>query len=195
MIKRLTALSLCLLSLVATNSFANTLENADITLLKAFAAGGDLQAQYHLGIMYSEGLGVEQNASEAFVWIKKAAEQGLADAQLDLGSLYDAGEGVSQDYHQAALWYRKAAEQGVIAAQYNLAVMFETGEGLEQNLLQAYIWYTVAEVYGYKGARPVIDELVRQLPPEELEKADHAVMSIVNRINTSKSAASESSAE
>ena len=46
------------------------------------------------------------------VWIRKAAEQGLAEAQYKLGFQYDQGEGVPKDHEQAIVWYQKAAYQG-----------------------------------------------------------------------------------
>ena len=42
---------------------------------------GDADAQYNLGVMYSEGHGVPQSNAEAKVWFEKAAEQGNEDAQ------------------------------------------------------------------------------------------------------------------
>ena len=69
-------------------------------------------AQRALGVMYSKGLGVEQDHAKAVEWTRKAAEQGSARAQCKLGFHYEFGDGVEQDDTQAAEWYRKAAEQG-----------------------------------------------------------------------------------
>jgi TPR repeat protein len=38
-------------------------------------------AQYNLGHCYAEGLGVEQDYTQAVHWYRKAAEQGDTDAQ------------------------------------------------------------------------------------------------------------------
>lgn len=161
-----------------------TLQAKDLTVIQAFANSGDAKSQYELGLHYQE----QKDYQKAFAWIEKAAKQGLQAAQLDLGTLYDVGEGVEKNLKTAAMWYQKAANQGEIAAQYNLGVMFETGEGVSLNLQQAYIWYSIAEVYGYKGVKSSIARLRQALDAKTLEKADAAIISIVNRINQSKTA-------
>lgn len=48
-------------------------------------------AQYHLGIMYSNGTGVPEDDAEALKWFRKAAEQGHRNASVLLGGLYSIG--------------------------------------------------------------------------------------------------------
>ena len=74
--------------------------------------------QHNIGIAYYFGRGVKQDYSQAYNWIRKAAEQGDANAQYCLGALYSAGEGVDRDEVEAAAWLRKAAEQGNTDAQW-----------------------------------------------------------------------------
>ena len=42
--------------------------------VKAAAEAGDIEAQNTLGVLYSEGRGVEKNTEQAIRWIRKAAE-------------------------------------------------------------------------------------------------------------------------
>ena len=49
------------------------------------AEHGDSQAQYLLGNMYANGIGVHENDQEAFKWYMKSAEQGQENAQYKLG--------------------------------------------------------------------------------------------------------------
>jgi TPR repeat protein len=97
---------------------------------RPLAEQGNAQAQWSLGYMYGNGLGVIQDYAEAANWYRKAAEQGEALAQYNLGIMYDNGLGVIQDYAEAVDWYRKAAEQGEALAQYNLGSMYATGLGV-----------------------------------------------------------------
>jgi len=69
-------------------------------------------AQFALGGLYYNGDGVEQDASEAVTWYRKAAEQGYAKAQVALGLLYAQGIGVDADNEEAFKWFREAAKQG-----------------------------------------------------------------------------------
>src|ERR1700687_4409871 len=48
---------------------------------------GDDEAQYLLGQMYLNGLGVTQDEAEAARWYRKSAELGHPEAQLALGNL------------------------------------------------------------------------------------------------------------
>ena len=81
------------------------------------AEQGVADAQYNIGIMYRDGLGVLQNHAEVEKWWRLAAEQGIAKAQVNLGVSYAAGEGVPQDYVTAHMWFNLAAAQGHTKAQ------------------------------------------------------------------------------
>ncbi len=48
------------------------------------AEQGNVGGQYNLGVMYSEGRGVERNDAEALKWYRKAAAQGNQSAQNEL---------------------------------------------------------------------------------------------------------------
>lgn len=76
------------------------------------AEEGNAEAQYKLGRMYEEGLGLPQDSKEAFKWYLKAAEKGSAKAQYKLGTMYTLGKGVTRDIVEAAKWFGKAAQQG-----------------------------------------------------------------------------------
>jgi hypothetical protein len=74
-------------------------------LSKPLAEKGNVSAQYNLGVMYSKGLGVQRNDSEAVKWYQKAADSGLPDAQFNLGVMYYYGQGVPRDYVQSYKWF------------------------------------------------------------------------------------------
>jgi TPR repeat protein len=66
-------------------------------------------AQYGLGALYDEGVGVPQNYADAAKWYQKAADQGMAGTQYSLGILYIKGDGVPQNYVKAHMWLNLAA--------------------------------------------------------------------------------------
>jgi uncharacterized protein len=74
----------------------------------------------HLGILYHEGWGVDQDYTQARQWYEKAAAQGHAGAMNNLGFLYENGSGVGKDYAQARQWFEKAAALGSNVAKNNL---------------------------------------------------------------------------
>jgi hypothetical protein len=83
------------------------------------AKQGDARAQYNLGFMYYEGLGVSKDSKEAFKWFRLAAYQGYADAQFYLGMMYLEGEVVPKDHVLAHMWFALSAARGVENAAHH----------------------------------------------------------------------------
>ena len=108
------------------------------------AEKGNIDAQYRLGVMYSDGKGVEINFEKGFYWYQKSAEQGHHKAQNNLGLLYYYGTGVEKDYKKAFHWFQKSAEQENPEAQFQLGDMYEHGVEVSQNFDKAFYWYTKA---------------------------------------------------
>jgi len=93
------------------------------------AEQGYADAQYDLGLMYTEGRGVVEDDAEGVVWLRKAGDQGHAEAQFQLGKMFELGEGVTRDLDEATRWYRLAGEQGVVLAQYRLGKLYASADG------------------------------------------------------------------
>jgi TPR repeat protein len=78
---------------------------------------GDAAAQYQLGRMYLDGVGVEQDPRQAARWFMLAARKGQVEAQAELGRLLASGEGLAVDRAQGLMWLtvalRRAQEFGV----------------------------------------------------------------------------------
>lgn len=81
---------------------------------------GSAKAFVNLGIMYSEGRGVDKDYKKAFEYFQSAAEKGDAFAQYNIGFMYENGYGVNKDIDIAREWYKKAAAQGDAGAQERL---------------------------------------------------------------------------
>ncbi len=109
--------------------------------IKEAAEAKDVTAQYYLGIIYEDGIGVAENPLEAFNWMKLAAQQGMARAQMNLGWMYKNGAGVAQDYSEAAKFYRQASEQGHAMAQNNLGCLYKGGLGVPEDQVEAVKWF------------------------------------------------------
>ncbi len=91
---------------------------------RPLAEQGNANAQYNLGFMYINGLGIPQDYAEAAKWFRKAAEQGYAGAQYNLGLMYGNGEGVPQDYAKAHMWFNLAASSFPPGADRDKAVKY-----------------------------------------------------------------------
>ena len=84
----------------------------NVAALRARAERGNAQAQYRIGVLYSDGRGVPQDEAEATAWISMAAESGYPDAQCCMGVKCEHGIGVPRDFVRAVAWYCRAAEHG-----------------------------------------------------------------------------------
>lgn len=133
------------------------------------AQKGDAKSQYHLGILYNDGKGVEKDYGQAASWYLKAAQQGHQKAQLYLGLLYQYGRGVQRDYRQAAQWFMKSAEQGEQKAQYFLGVLYYKGIGVAQDLEHAAHWLEQSANQGNSEAKKLLDEILSISDPEPEE--------------------------
>ena len=92
---------------------------------------GHATAQYNLGLMYAQGMGVPHDYAMAAAWYRRAAEQGLATAQYNLGVMYELGRGVARDLVRTYVWYELAAFNGTKQSQTRRNLM-ETAMSAEQ---------------------------------------------------------------
>ena len=140
----------------------------DLDKNMAAAEQGNANAQFNLGLMYSEGIGVPENDAEAVKWYRKAAEQGVASAQSNLGMMYENGRGVPENHAEAVKWYRKAADQGLATAQYNLGSRYANGEGVPENSIRAYVWWSMAKTQGQTSATEYLERLKPQMTKQQI---------------------------
>ena len=117
----------------------------------AVAEQGVAEAQYSLGIIFYEGLGVEHDTAEAVRWTRLAAEQDYAPAQNKLGLMYLVGFGVPLNGKEALRWWRLAAEQGLATAQNNLGNMYMQGRGIPMDIVEGRKWIEKAAEQGISG--------------------------------------------
>lgn len=122
------------------------------------AERGDPEAQYALGMMYEQGLGVVENLEQARQWYLIAAESGNLDAQISLGNLL-LTEQVEGSLEDAVKWLRKAAEAGDEAAQFQMGLLYLEGMGVEADASEAARWLEVAAEQGHAGAQNNIGSL------------------------------------
>ena len=123
--------------------------------IQAAASGGDVSAQFDLGVMYDNGEGVSLHKAEAAKWYRMAAEQGYDLAQFSLGCMYKNGEGVPQDINEAEYWFSMARSEDELGDE----------EILEK--INLYNHDEAMEMYRMVAERRIIDTLRRVLTARE----------------------------
>jgi len=153
---------------------------------KKAAEQGNKEAQYKLGTMYYNGIGIEKDYYQAIVWLKNAYKQGHKEAGIlamqigkeaikiqeeekirttaikgDPQSQFDLGDLLfeKKEYKQGSYWYKKASEQNHAEAQYKLALNYYLGTGIEEDYSQALFWAIKAFNQGHLKANTLISQI------------------------------------
>ncbi len=154
------------------------------TALREFqplAKQGYAPAQFNLGVLYEEGLGVPKNNKTAMKWYSLAAVQGHAKSQYNMGVMYSNGKGVLQDYKTAVKWYRLAAEQGHAKSHTNLGVMYGTGKGVLKDYIYAHMWGNIGAMNGNKKGAGLRDFVGTKMTPADISKAQDLARECVRK--------------
>ena len=108
------------------------------------ALRGDANAQFELGWLYFQGLGVAEDNAVALRWFTLASAQGHAESQTALGVIYREGYGVVVNPLEALNWFRRSANQGSPSGLHYLGMMFYNGEGVIRNASVAAQFFRLA---------------------------------------------------
>lgn len=122
-------------------------------MLQAAEEGADDEgvdkAQFALGVMYSNGDGVEQDYQSAISWYEKAAQQGNAEAMNNLGNCYNNGQGVKENLPEAFKWWLIAAQEDYVPCYTLVADIYYQGiYDVKKNYKEAAYWYEKAAKTG-----------------------------------------------
>ncbi len=166
------------------------------------AEQGDAEAQWRLGVCYSEGCLVDKDDAKSVEWFSKAAQQGQKNAQYCLGTRYRDGIGIEKSDKDALLWLRKAAEKfedaerdleelmdvmkaecGDAASMKSLGDRYENGEGVEKDHELAIIWWRRAAAQDNPDAKYALACCQLSGDGMELDEAK-AIKSIVELADT-----------
>lgn len=93
-------------------------------------------------------------------------------AQFLLG-LYVYGNPDSKmfDLNKAAPLLLDASERGYVPAMIPLAGAFAEGKGMPKSMFDSYKWLAIAERWNSPNATALLEQVARELKPDEIEKA------------------------
>ena len=129
---------------------ANANEAGTFAAMVALANKGDAEAQYHVGMMYNNGIGTQRDPRQAFEWFQKAAASNDPLGAYKLGCYYD-GQGagvVATDSNEALKFKLVAAKAGYALAQHDVALLYDRQENSEE----AVKWWKMASDQGHPKA-------------------------------------------
>lgn len=147
------------------------------------AEAGNPNAQFGLGMLFMDGMGVAQDFDEAVYWLFKSADQDFPPAQYHLGKVYERGIGVQPDIKRAIHWWERAAEQDMGAAQYRLGQIYWDGEGVPVDKTRARDYLTRARDNGEFISSDYRAAFTATLPQQQtatVEPTGHTAASTTN---------------
>jgi uncharacterized protein len=123
-----------LICLLFFSMHSNASEPGTFKAMVALANKGDAEAQYHVGMMYNNGIGTQRDPRQAFEWFQKSAASNDPLGAYKLGCYYEGqGEGVVAIDENEALKYKLiAAKAGYALAQHDVALLYSKQENFEE---------------------------------------------------------------
>jgi TPR repeat protein len=113
------------------------------------AEGGHSGAQFNLGRMYDEGVGVAENDVIAVSWYQRASESDFAPAMVQYALALVEGKGGTVDTETAVVVMRRAAEAGDAEAQFQMGKFYRDGVVVQKDYFEAVRWYQAAADQGH----------------------------------------------
>ncbi|GBC09991.1 hypothetical protein RclHR1_09260005 [Rhizophagus clarus] len=110
-------------------------------------------AQWTIGCMYINGIGIDEDFKKAFYWYEKAAKNGNIEAMCCLGNCYRNGIGIEKDYNKAFELYKQSAEGGNSDGIVMLGRCHSKGIGTKIDKQKAFELYQNAANLGLKEAQ------------------------------------------
>ena len=141
----------------------------------AAASRGMAAAQFWLGHLHENGLGIEASPTRAAQLYERAAASGHIKAMHNLGVLYLEGRGVVPDAASARLWLVRASGYGSSESMNLLGRINEQGMLGQRNLKSAYAWYRLAAQMGHRAAQEHAPRIVARLSSPARREAEALV--------------------
>lgn len=129
----------------------------DKWMLRAYE--GDRDAQFKVGVLFTNEQFDRPDYEQAVYWYKQAARQGHVLAQYNLGHQYLSGVGITKSDTKAMQWWLKAAKQGHALAQFNIGRAYYLGIGLSENQKQSRDWFERAARNGEPKSIEILEQL------------------------------------
>ncbi len=124
----------------------------------------DPETAYRQGMRYGLGSdGIGRDETEAFRWLRQAAQQGHIKATYALAWLYLDGRGTPADPAEAVRLFTTAAQRGDAESQYMLSVLYAQGRGVAKNSVTSMQWLQKAAASGHPEAKRILGSLFQ--PP------------------------------
>lgn len=129
-----------------------------VKVLRSLSKIGFANAQYILGRMYEDGIGVLRNTKKAFRLYEQAASKNHTYAQLAIAHMFLYGFHVEKDFNNVVKWSFYALNSGSPIAIYNLGMLYYLGIGVKKDTTRAIEYIKTSSEF-YQKARYALQRL------------------------------------
>ena len=139
--------------------------------MSLFAANGDTKANYNLGIMYREGLGVKKDDVQSLAHFIGAAENGHMLGNYAVGLAFLTGKGSDIDVDAAIHYFTEAALLGHAISPVEIGSLYFRGRLVEKNFVSAHFWWSLAQDRNAPNALKNLGVLLSKMNQEQKRQA------------------------
>ena len=139
--------------------------------LSFFAANGDTKANYNLGIMYRDGLGVKKDDVHSLTHFIEAAENGHMLGNYAVGLAFLKGKGSDIDVKTAIHYLTEAAFLGHAMSPVEIGGLYFRGRLVKKDFVSAYFWWSLARDRNAPRASRNLDVLLSKMSQEQKRQA------------------------
>jgi len=138
-----------------------------IAIWLPLANDGDASAQFNIGVMYANGLGVDRDMDVAMNWWGNAARQLHVRAAHNLALAMLAGEPIvdgqktKPDFTAILRYLKIGADAGYANSEYTLGKLYSEGVGIEKDERRAAELYLSASIKGFARAQYNLGKVYR----------------------------------
>lgn len=147
-----------------------------ISLWRALAEDGDVEAAFMLAETYLKGPPAVADRALALDWYRFAAERGHVEARFALGERSMAegerllpGKDAAPYFVEAAHWFSLAAEAGYAPARHQLGRLHLNGTGVAEDAGTVRELWTLAAAQGYRESYEALPLFGHAVPEETMD--------------------------
>ena len=127
--------------------------------LSFFASNGDSVAQYNMGLLYRDGLGVEKNPKVALSWLYLAAQQRHMLSNFAIAKLLETYPYLANRKKGRLHFLKEAAFLGHAIAPLEIGNFYYLRQETDFDLVRAMVWWIVSSERNAPGSVEMISSV------------------------------------
>lgn len=138
--------------------------------LSFFASNGDTVAQYNMGLLYRDGLGVEKNPTVALSWFYLAAQQQHMLSNYAIAKLMDRHKNLIDKKGRKLHFLKEAAFLGHAIAPLEIGNFYYLRQETPYDLVRAMVWWILSSDRNAPGAVETISSISPKLNQNQMQQ-------------------------